>query len=245
VGALAHYLERDGIPTTQISLIREHTEIIRPPRALWVPFELGRPLGVPQNPAFQRRVILRALQLLEAPDGPLLMDFPEEAPEDAVEGDKHMEGWSCPVSFAPPVKEETDLERLRSAFDREVAELRPWYDLSLEKRDRTAVAEFSPEAAVELIGAFGMGEEPVIPKSDLSPATALRLAAQDLKAFYFEAVTARPGATFPTSLEFNRWFWRETAAARMLRAVQERCLESGDPSLKMTGAMFLIPMDQR
>lgn len=245
MGALGHYLESDGIPTTQISLIREHTEIIRPPRALWVTFELGRPLGAPGNAAFQHRVLLAALQLLDAPEGPLLVDFPEEAPEDAAREDKQMAGWSCPVSYASEMKEETALERLRSAFNREVAELRSWYDLSLLKRNRTAVAEFSPEAAAELIGAFGTGEEPVIPKSDLSLATALRLAAQDLKAFYFEAVTARPGATFPTSLEFNRWFWRETAAGRILRAVQERCLESGDDSLKMTGAMFLIPMDQR
>jgi hypothetical protein len=40
----------------QISLVREHTEKINPPRALWVPFELGRPVGPPDEPAFQRRV---------------------------------------------------------------------------------------------------------------------------------------------------------------------------------------------
>ena len=28
MGALAHYLEAEGVPTTQISLIREHTETI-------------------------------------------------------------------------------------------------------------------------------------------------------------------------------------------------------------------------
>ena len=245
MGALAHYLESEGIPTTQISLIREHTEVIRPPRALWVPFELGRPLGVPENPAFQRRVLLKALKLLEAPEGPLLVDFPEEAPEDAVGSDKHMESWSCPVSFASEMKEETDPERLRSAFDREVAELLPWYDLGMEKRGRTAVAEFEPRSASELLGAFGTDGQAVTPKTDISLATALRLAAQDLKAFYFEAVAAQPGSTPPSSGEFQRWFWKETAATRMLRAVQERCLKSGDPSLKMTGAMFLIPMDQR
>jgi hypothetical protein len=205
-------------------------------------------LGIPdiaENPTFQRRVLLKALQLLEAPEGPLLVDFPEEAPEDAVGSDKHMESWSCPVSFASEMKEETDPERLRSAFDREVAELLPWYDLNVEKHGRTAVVEFEPRSASELIGAFGTGGQPVIPKADISLATALRLAAQDLKAFYFEAVTARPGSAPPSIGEFSRWFWQETAAGRMLRAVKERCLKSEDPSLKMTGAMFLIPMDQR
>jgi len=38
VGALGHYIEREGIPTAQISLIREQTAAIKPSRALWVPF---------------------------------------------------------------------------------------------------------------------------------------------------------------------------------------------------------------
>jgi tripartite-type tricarboxylate transporter receptor subunit TctC len=38
VGALGRWFEEEGIPTTQISLVREHTEAIQPPRALWVPF---------------------------------------------------------------------------------------------------------------------------------------------------------------------------------------------------------------
>jgi hypothetical protein len=242
VGALAHYLESEGIPTTQISLIRDHTVTIRPPRALWVPFELGRPLGVPGNPAFQRRVLLAALELLDVPEGPLLVDFPEEAPEHAVPGD--LEGWSCPVSFESEIRQETDLERLRWAFNREVAELRPWYDLSLERHERTAVVEFGPDSASELLGRFAVGEKPVLPQADLSIATSLRLAAQDLKAFYFEAATARPGSASPSSGEFNRWFWQETAAGRILKAVKERCLKEADKSLQKTGAMLLVPLDQ-
>lgn len=81
MGALAHYIEPKGISTTQISLIREHTEIIRPPRALWVPFELGRPLGSVKDSAFQTRVLKRALNLLELSSGPVLEDFPDEAPD--------------------------------------------------------------------------------------------------------------------------------------------------------------------
>ena len=62
MSALGHYLEEEGIATTQISLIREHTEAMKPPRALWVPFVLGRPFGVPNDAAFQRRVVLAALR---------------------------------------------------------------------------------------------------------------------------------------------------------------------------------------
>jgi hypothetical protein len=244
VGALAHYLESEGIPTTQISLIREHTETIRPPRALWVPFELGRPLGAPENPAFQRRVLLSALELLEAIQGPVLADFPDEAPKDTVGFGEGAEGWSCPISFSTETREETDLERLRTSLKREVAELWPWYELSIEKRGRTAVVEFGPETASELLSIFALEGRLENPKTDLSPATALRLATQDLKAFYFEAATARPGSASPASGEFSRWFWLETAAAGILRAAKERCLNETDDALRKTGAMLLIPMDQ-
>ena len=53
MGGLGHYFESEGIASTQISLVRVHTENIKPPRALWVPFELGRPFGVPNDSDFQ------------------------------------------------------------------------------------------------------------------------------------------------------------------------------------------------
>ena len=80
MSVLAHYFEGDGLQTTLISLIREHTEQVRPPRALWVPFDFGRPLGIPGDADFQRRVVLAALSLLDANEGPVLVDYPEEAP---------------------------------------------------------------------------------------------------------------------------------------------------------------------
>ena len=242
MGALAHYLEAEGIPTTQISLIREHTEKIRPPRALWVPFELGRPLGAPEDPAFQRRVLLAALSLLEVREGPVLQDFPDDAPEAAF--GEALEGWACPVNLTAEISQETDLEKLLSTFKREVTELRPWYDLRLKRRKRTSVAVFDPFAASELLSGFAAGEMPEITEKDLSLATALRLAGQDLKAFYFEATMARPGSTSPTSAELSRWFWQETAAGRILMSVKERCLKKADESLRKTGAMLLVPLDQ-
>ncbi len=42
MSGLAHYFEDKGLATVIISLVRKHTILIRPPRALWVPFELGR-----------------------------------------------------------------------------------------------------------------------------------------------------------------------------------------------------------
>jgi hypothetical protein len=83
VSALGHYIEEEGIATVAISLIRPQSENTRPPRALWVPFELGRPFGPPSDAAFQKRVILAALRMLEAGGGPVLLeDFPEDDPRE-------------------------------------------------------------------------------------------------------------------------------------------------------------------
>lgn len=244
MGALAHYLETEGVPTTQISLIREHTETIRPPRALWVPFELGRPLGVPQDPGLQRRVLMAVLDLLEAPEGPLLWDFPEETTEKIDNTEREPGVWACPVSFAPASKEETDFEKLTANFKREIATLRPWYDLGLEKRGRTAVTNFESGLALDLLVNYVLGKRPDIAMPELSLAVALRLAVQDLKAFYFEAAISRPGTSSPGSATFNRWFWNETAAGRILKAVKEKCINEEDEALRMTGANFLIPLEQ-
>jgi len=75
VSALAVYLEREGITTVTVGLIRLHMEKIKPPRGLWVPFELGRPLGPPSaDTDFNKAVLRRALQLTERDDGPVILD---------------------------------------------------------------------------------------------------------------------------------------------------------------------------
>ena len=95
MGGLSHYLESAGIATTQISLIKEHTLTIRPPRALWVSFPLGRPLGNPNDPPFQRDVLRHALKLLDEPAGPVLADYPGDAADDQSEPALP----ACPVDF--------------------------------------------------------------------------------------------------------------------------------------------------
>ncbi len=81
MSALGHYLEEEGIATVAVVLIRPQAENTKPPRALWVPFELGRPFGPPNDPAFQKRVILAALGMLVEDGGPVrIIDFPDDDP---------------------------------------------------------------------------------------------------------------------------------------------------------------------
>ncbi|MBA3714920.1 MAG: hypothetical protein H0W76_21075 [Pyrinomonadaceae bacterium] len=75
VGLIQAAIERAGIITVSISLLHEVTDVLRPPRALFVPYKLGFPLGEPNNAALQHRIIGAALSLLSRSDVPVLEDF--------------------------------------------------------------------------------------------------------------------------------------------------------------------------
>lgn len=74
---VAAELERRGIATVTIQLLRSVAEHVRPPRALFVPFRHGYPLDAPHESARQHAVLEAALQLLEAQNSnpPILVDF--------------------------------------------------------------------------------------------------------------------------------------------------------------------------
>lgn len=240
MGGLAHYIEDEGIATTQISLIREHTEIIKPPRALWVSFDLGRPLGVPNDPPFQRRVLQHVLRLFNAPSGPVLEDFAADAP-DVQAGHAQV---ACPVSFRPRSAEPAATE-LTERFLAEIGQLRPWYDIACEKQERTTLgASGLPlDAAVELITACieetprnTLSEDPSLPDR-------LRMACEDIKAYYFEAVSAQPGQ--PTdSRSLADWFWGETVAALVINTLRQICLDDPSKKVRLLGNLLLIPRNQ-
>ena len=236
MGALGHYLESEGIATTGISLIREHTEKMRPPRALWVTFELGRPLGVPDDPDFQRRVLLSALQLLDRTDGPILAEFAEPAPEPA-----DYSGWACPLPAAA-VQPDTG-DDLSSALIREITLLAPWHDRATAERQRTTTGllALSPADAGRFLAGLleGSTESPV---AGVSPAEALKRAAEDLKAYYLEAASAFPGAG--TGHERNEWLWGETALGRTFLALRPALAGSDDPALARVATRLLVPAMQ-
>ncbi len=237
MGALGHYLEDEGIPTTQISLVREHTEALVPPRALWVPFMFGRPFGVPGDAAFQRRVLLAALLLLECTRGPVLVDFSEEAPYDDLGPEP--EGLSCPVSF--PRRHVEGEGELAGQFADEVAQLGAWYELSLRHRGRTSlgVTGLSMEELVGYLTSWlGDAPRPVF-REGLSAGAALKLACDELKAYYYEAVVMQPGRH--SSTDIQNWFWMETAAGRVFVLLRDKAAASTDPSMERLGAAFLVP----
>jgi len=68
VSLVAAELERQGIATVALQLLREIAEAVRPPRALFVPFPHGYPLDRPDDPPRQLAVLEAALRLFEETD---------------------------------------------------------------------------------------------------------------------------------------------------------------------------------
>lgn len=79
VSLVAAEIERQGIATVTIQLLREVAERVCPPRALFVSFRHGYPLSVPCDPVRQHAVLEAALRLLEDQSltPPALVDYPQ------------------------------------------------------------------------------------------------------------------------------------------------------------------------
>jgi hypothetical protein len=56
--------ERRGIPTVSLSVARDVSAQVRPPRVVFAPFMMGHHFGVPFHRELQRRMILEALEHL-------------------------------------------------------------------------------------------------------------------------------------------------------------------------------------
>jgi hypothetical protein len=213
-----------------------HTETIRPPRALWVPFVLGRPLGQPADADFQRRVLRNVLGLLErsAADSPVL----EDHPEDAV-GGVEMEGLSCPISYAPPASDGS----LGSRLAQELAGLQVWYDLSVERTGRTAfgVSGLAIDEIATALADAADGEL-VQPPPGETIGNHLRLASGDLKAYVYEAAMAQPGDL--SAYAIKAWFWDQTTAGEVLKTAYEAGLEHPDKDWRRN-APSMIPSELR
>jgi hypothetical protein len=235
VSALGHYLEEEGLATVAISLIRPQTENTKPPRALWVPFELGRPFGPPGDPAFQRRVVLAALRLLEREDGPVLLeDFPDDDPRRQPDPD-----WKPPVM--PADISGGTAESLASHLEGEVQLLRGAHQRWIEQYRRTTVgvSGLVIADAAHYVAEWLRGKSPESPHGGFSAPLLLRFAVDDLKAYALEAAAA--SSAKPSSRQLGDWFWNETAVGAAIHALRATLLNSADQRLKLIAENFIVP----
>jgi hypothetical protein len=236
VSALGHYLEEEGIATVAIALIRPQAEHTRPPRALWVSFELGRPLGPPSDPAFQKRVILSALGMLVEGGGPVrIVDFPDHDPREVPDAN-----WQAPLSPHPnPPPLAGEGVALADAVEAELRAMAPAYAASCVARERSTVglSGLPPAECGAYVAAWLRGERPASPVGDMSPGLALRFAIDDLKAFALEAALT-PGRK-PSSQQLGDWLWNETVLGAGLQVLRRTILAGDDERLKAAAAFFV------
>lgn len=228
-------LEDRGLATTVIGLVRPHMERSANPRGLFVPFPLGRPLGEPGDAAFQRRVLLGALRLLERADGPVVLeDFTEDAPSQSP-----VPGWVPP--FTPRLSEPTTPAAWAEALANEIALARPLWERARARSGRSAVGvSFQPpEAWPGCAASFLAGDLPAAPDPLTSPALGLRFLADDLRAFIAEAALAE-GPMLPPD-QINTWLYRQTMTGRLLVALRNAAIASPNNGFKTMGSRFLVP----
>jgi D-proline reductase (dithiol) PrdB len=78
-------IEKEGIPTIGVSIVRQYTEKVKPPRTIFVAWPFGHPFGEAFNKEQQRVVlaeVLRALYTIREPG--TIIDLPYR-----LRGDKY------------------------------------------------------------------------------------------------------------------------------------------------------------
>jgi hypothetical protein len=223
---LARALEQAGVSTTSISLVREHSEKVKPPRALFVPFPFGMAFGRPNAPELQHRVLGAALDLLAEPTGPVLRDFPE----DTEQGDQ--------PAAPPQASGITPADRVLDDVAMETTQMRRYHERWLETnggRTHFGLAGIPAtrfRGVVRFLEEFAGGQEADMTErpAEMPLPNFIRYCADDLKSLYFEGHLAMK----PTAggEEIARWFWGETGAGRLLRRVRDRLDASADPRWK-------------
>lgn len=152
---------------------------------------------------------------------------------------------ACPVDFSRPPEQMSDTENLLQDMRTEIGAMHSWYSMAKEQRQRTTtgLSGLSPEQIVDLFADFLAGRPLPQPNGQQSAADLLRLAAEDVKAFYLEAVSAQPRHPREAA-SLADWFWGETRAALVINEVRKRCLDASTKDLLLAGKLLLVPRNQ-
>ena len=232
---LANYFEEQGFSTVLVGFVREHMQAIKPPRALWLNFPMGRPMGKPNDPDYQMKVIRAAFSLLEKSSGPVLEDFPDVIP---VHNGRM--GYALPDELVVAKADIGDTDLLVAEIATEMEALRTPYEAAVTARGRTTVgaSELSINDFIPYIAQFVKGNKPKSPRKGLSPIPLLKLVVEDLAAYYTEARTYRDNIDDIELL--GKWFWEETKSGQLLLWLEAVSLESDDKVLNQIVEMSLI-----
>jgi len=77
VGLIQREIENAGVPTIGVSIVRIYSEMVKPPRTIYLRWPFGHPFGEPFNKSQQRVVLaeaFRAFSTIQAPG--TIIDLP-------------------------------------------------------------------------------------------------------------------------------------------------------------------------
>jgi hypothetical protein len=228
-------LEDRGLATVAIAAVRAQAENTRPPRALWTSSQLGRPLGEPGDPAFQRKIILAALGLLTRTDGPVILAEFHEDPAGWTDNP----AWQAPLVRMPAAMPDTP-SGWAEAFAAELSALMPAWQRARARfgRTTTGLSFLAPSAWPGFVAACLAGDLPVA-EGHATTALSLRFLCDDVKAFYGEAGQA--DGSPPSSRQVDTWFWRQTVGGALLQALRAAGMGSENTALKTVAGRFFVP----
>jgi hypothetical protein len=211
---LAHVFEAHGLATVALASVRPVAEAMRPPRALYCEFPLGRPLGRPDDAAFQHDVLRRAFALLDAPAGPVLDTHP----------DTISIADAAPLSCSLPIRHDPSVP---AAVD-EARALRDAYERTRAQRATTSVGRAVDAAGVpDVVASFvriadgAPWKEAGLPGDPIS-------CAHDVRSYYEEAALSLADAP-PDPGAAEAWFYEITAGGQALLAARRALKEQGAP----------------
>jgi len=205
VGTLAHVFEAAGLATVALASQRGVMEALKPPRALYGDFPLGRPLGKPRDAEFQHDVLAHAFAMLLAADGPVLADYPE-----AIETETEALACQMPPRFDAG---------LHPAID-EINGIRGAWDRSRVARGTSVGRVLSADtlaAAITCMQAIVDGtswRESGVPGNDT---TAM---CHDLRTYYEEAAVELTTGPTPGGRAAENWYFTKTEAGKLTLAAR-------------------------
>jgi hypothetical protein len=202
VCTLAHIFEAAGLSTVVLTPMKDIAERMKVPRALYTAFPVGRPLGKPRDKTFQSEVLKAAFCLLEAPEGPIISEFPEKISSENAE----------PLLCSLPPRVNTNVH---PAVD-EAQAFKAAYDRALRKTKRTSVgmqivAEEVPEGIEKFLK--------IVEGTDWSAvgfsAESIYGTAKDIRSYY-EEICCELAEGEIGAWATEEWFYDSTAAGQVI-----------------------------
>jgi len=209
-------MEKAGIATVTLASTLSVAERMEPPRALWADFPLGRPLGHPQDAAFQHDVLRRAFALLEEESGPVLVHHP-----DVIEADETPLTCSIPPAF--------DADASAAAL--EIRGLRKAYERSVEARHGAtevgrSIGPDEIENAVDVLQAIADGT----PWKDAGiPGGNTISLVHDIRSYYEEAAMQLVDGPPPAGRAAEAWFYETTETGKVVMAARTAIKDAEGP----------------